>query len=217
MPRRPRAQQAKAQNAAQACEAYKQVTRKVQKATIEEVEDEDASRHHHDPDMCTHNESPLEDPEIVEITNEFVHIQEGGFLGCGPELDDDEDEDDPDPSIEIQELTDLEVFTQTLQKAHDAATAAERKCQKGNKRPRRYLGNSKRTWRRHELNRKELEKNGFTSVIQWLAAAQREKRDGSVSTKCSSNQAEADYVSSDEELDDEVRDFIEGKEKRSTC
>jgi len=43
MPRRPRAQQAKAQNAAQAHKAYIQVTRKVKKATIEEVEDEDAS------------------------------------------------------------------------------------------------------------------------------------------------------------------------------
>ena len=105
-----------------------------------------------DPDMCTHNESPLEDSEIVEITSEFICIQEGGFLGYDPELDDDEDEDDPDPSIEIQELTDLEVFMQTLQKAHDAATAAEHKCQKGNKRPRTYLGNSNRTQRHHEIN-----------------------------------------------------------------
>ena len=53
MHQRPRVQQAKAQNAAQAREAYRQVTRKVQKATIEEVKDEDASRDHHDPDMCT--------------------------------------------------------------------------------------------------------------------------------------------------------------------
>jgi hypothetical protein len=101
-----------------------------------------------------------------------------------------------------------------LQKAHDAATAAERKRQKGNKRPKRYLGNSKRTQRCHELNRKELEKKGFTSVIQWLSAAQKEKRDGSVSAECSSSQAEPDYVSSDQESDDEVRDIIE---KESTC
>ena len=40
---------------------------------------------------CAHNESPLEDPEIGEITNQFVHIQEDGFLGYDPELDDDED------------------------------------------------------------------------------------------------------------------------------
>lgn len=211
MPRRPTSQQAKAQNAAQAREAYKQATRKVQKATVEEVEDEDTPRCH------PHNESPLEDPEIVEIINEFVHIQEDGFIGYDPELEDDEledDEDDPDPLIEIQELTDLEVFTQTLQKAHDAATAAEHERQKGNKRPKRYLGNSKRTRRRHKLNQKELEKKGFTSVIQWLSAAQKEKRDGSVSAECSSSQAEPDYVSSDQESDDEVRDIIE---KGSTC
>jgi hypothetical protein len=101
-----------------------------------------------------------------------------------------------------------------LQKAHDAATAAERKRQKGNKRPKRYLGKSKRTQRCHELNQKELEKKGFTSVIQWLSAAQKEKRDGSVSAECSSSQAEPDYVSSDQESDDEVRDIIE---KESTC
>jgi len=191
------------------------VTRKVQKATIEEVEDKYALRDHHDPDMCTHNESPLGDPDIGEITNQFVHIQEESFLGYDPELYDDEDEeDDPNPLIEIQELTDLEVFTQTLQKAHNATTAAEHEFQKGKKQPRRYLGNSKRTWCHHELNRKELEKTGFTSVIQWVSAAQKEKRDGSVSAKCSSSQAELDYVSSDEESDDEVRDF---KEKWSTC
>jgi hypothetical protein len=45
-------------------------------------------------------------------------------------------------------------------------------------------------------------------VIQWLSAAQKEKREGSFAEKCSSNQAEPDYVSSDEEPDDEVRDFI---------
>jgi len=50
-------------------------------------------------------------------------------------------------------------------------------------------------------------------VIQWVSAAQKEKRDGSVLAKCSSSQAEPDYVSSDEESDDEVRDF---KEKWST-
>ena len=51
-------------------------------------------------------------------------------------------------------------------------------------------------------------------MIQWLSAAQKEKRDGSVSAECSSSQAEPDYVSSDQESDDEVRDIIE---KESTC
>jgi hypothetical protein len=48
MPQGPRSQQAKAQNAAQAHEAYKQATGKVQKATVEEVEDESAPRYHPD-------------------------------------------------------------------------------------------------------------------------------------------------------------------------
>jgi hypothetical protein len=76
--------------------------------------------------------------------------------------------------IEIQELTELEVFTQTLQKAHDAATAAEHEHRKGNKQPKRYLGNSKRTQCRHEHNRKQLEKKGFTSVIHWISETRKE-------------------------------------------
>ncbi|KAF8528100.1 hypothetical protein BU17DRAFT_81330 [Hysterangium stoloniferum] len=149
MPRRSKAQQAKVQNAAQACEAYKQATGKAQKVMVEEVEDKDVIRYH--PDICTHKTSPQEDPKILEIINEFVHIQEDSFLGYDLELDDNDDEDDLDPLIEIQELTDLEVFIQTLQKAHDATTIAEHERWKGNKRPRKYLGNSKRT-QRHMLN-----------------------------------------------------------------
>ena len=72
MPRRPRAQQAKAQNAAQAREAYVQATRKFQKVMVEEIEDVDALRCH--PDRQSHNEGPLEDLEIMEIIKEFVHI-----------------------------------------------------------------------------------------------------------------------------------------------
>ena len=217
MPRRSRAHKAKAQNAAQAREAYGQAIRKVQKVTIEEAMDENAPGHHHcNPNICTHNETPLEDPEIVEIINEFVHIQdsEDSVPGYDPELEDDEDEEDrdnPDPSIEIQELTDLEAFTQTLQKAHDAATATERDHQKGNKRPRRYLRNSKRSRCRHEANRKELEKKGFTSVIQWFSATEKQK---SVPANCDSSQTELGYAldSSDEESDGKVRDFFQSKQ-----
>ena len=84
MPRKPRAQQAKAQNAAQGWElreAYKKATEKVQNATVEGFED----------DNHTHKtRSPEEDPDIVEIISEFVHIQEDDFTGyaSGPDLED---------------------------------------------------------------------------------------------------------------------------------
>jgi hypothetical protein len=100
MPQRSKAQQAKVQNATQACETYKQATGKTQKVMVEEVEDKDVMRYH--PDICSHKTSPQEDPKIVEIINEFVHIQEDSFLGYDPELDD--NEDNLDPLIEIQEL-----------------------------------------------------------------------------------------------------------------
>ena len=90
MPRKPRAQRAKTQNAAQAHEAYKKVMGKDQKAT--EFEDEYAQAHC-DPDNHIHNESPQEDPEIVEIISEFLHIQEDGY----------------DPEIEDEELEDMEI------------------------------------------------------------------------------------------------------------
>ena len=201
MPRKPRAQQAKAQNAAQGRElreAYKKATEKVQNATVEGFED----------DNHTHKtRSPEEDPDIVEIISEFVRIQEDDFTGYASDPDLEDDEDDFDPLIEIQELTELEVFSQTLQKAHDAAADAQREYQKGNKRPKRYPGNSKRTRRRHEHDRKELEKKGFPSVIHWLSAT-RKDNDESASAERSSSRALAEphYVSSDDsdESDDEV-------------
>ena len=146
----------------------------------------------------------------------------GWLSGYDAELEDEvedkaedkaEDKVDSDPSNAIQGLTDLEVFTQTLQNVHDASTAAEHECQKGNKRPRRYLGNSKRTWWHHLLNQKELKKKVFTSVMYWILVAQNKKRVGSVTTKCSSGQAEPDYVSSDKDWDHNVRGLLKVNQK----
>ena len=80
---------------------------------------------------------------------------------------------------------------------------------KGTSDPKGIRGTQKRTQCRHEHNRKELEKKGFTSVIHWFSATQKEN-DGGASTECSSSQAEPNYVSSDlddsdDDSDDEVR------------
>jgi hypothetical protein len=56
------------------------------------------------------------------------------------------------------------------------------------------------------LNQKELKKKGFILVIQWLSAAQKIKSD---SSKCSSSQAEPDYVSSNRKSDNEMRSHKE--------
>ena len=71
------------------------------------------------------------------MTAELNEMQQYTKLATGNRLlfstEDSDDEDDFNPLIEIQELTELEVFMQTLQKAHDAATATECKHQKRNK------------------------------------------------------------------------------------
>jgi hypothetical protein len=65
---------------------------------VEEVEDEDALTCC--PDMCAHKTNP-QNSKIMEIIEKFVYIQEDGFLGYDPELDDEDDDNDSDLLIEI--------------------------------------------------------------------------------------------------------------------
>ncbi|KAF8506349.1 hypothetical protein BU17DRAFT_100798 [Hysterangium stoloniferum] len=69
---------------------------------------------------------------------------------------------------EIQEISALEWFSSTLQKAYDLALAAEREREKGRKRLKQYHGNSTRTKRRFQLIGRELARKGFHSVKDWF-------------------------------------------------
>lgn len=93
------------------------------------------------------NISPF-DPDLVEIMGQFNEMD--GEFPDKEELSDPE-EDDLDDKTEIREISVLEHFIKTLQKAQEVAVEAEREHKKGNKRPRRYDGSSKRTQRRHNF------------------------------------------------------------------
>ena len=63
------------------------------------------------------------DFQLFDIIEQFVQIQDDTLSVC--DSDDDDDEEASNPTIEIQELSELEVFSQTLKQVHDAAAKAE--------------------------------------------------------------------------------------------
>jgi hypothetical protein len=81
-----------------------------------------------------------------------------------PEDSGDDSEDEEDHNTEIQEISELEIFTETLKRAQKVAVARERELEKGRKRPHRYTGNSQRTRERHAKIRRDMQKKGFLSV-----------------------------------------------------
>ena len=139
----------------------------------------------------------VQDPELTEIIGRFACMEEDGFDTESEGVDSEDEEGDGElaAGTEIREDSNLQLFASTLQRAHDAATAAERERQRGNKRPRTYSGHSKRTLRRHELNQKELEKKGYTSVKSWFAKMDSEKGRGDL------GEVSAECVSSDDKID----------------
>lgn len=156
------------------------------------------SGHSHDQN----NHTPF-DPNLVEIIGRFDDLENDFPDLYAPAEADEEGEEDDD--TEIQEISALEHFTETLQKAQQAATAAEREREKGNKRPRQYDGTSKKSRRRYDQTRRELGKKGFISVTDYW---KRKKKCEPEAIICQDSAIkEAEYISSDDENDIEV---IEG-------
>jgi hypothetical protein len=166
MPRKTRANHARAEN-------LRKITRKP-KASIEEVPDEEPipavqvphplAESHEMSTSNGHNSDDI-DPELLDII---------GALRGTAMVDDEDDvselgsENDEDEIPEIQEISALEQFSSTLQKAHDLALAAEREREKGRKRPKRYHGNSLRTKQRCRQLGREFSEKGFHSVKEWF-------------------------------------------------
>lgn len=167
MPRKTHANRARAEN-------LHKWQNQATKPTVEDVEDDGCvnlnpclpSSHtlpNPDASSCRLDDS---DPELLDII---------GALRGAAMIDDEDDisesgsDDDVDEeSDEIQEITALEHFASTLQKAHDLAVAAERAREKGRKRPKTYVGNSVRTKERCRQRGRELAAKGFHSAKTWL-------------------------------------------------
>ncbi|SJK99408.1 uncharacterized protein ARMOST_02706 [Armillaria ostoyae] len=110
-----------------------QLAKKQKRVTVEEIYDND-----NDTSTLTHqvhgmNSSNLCNHVLFEIVEEL-----------DDELDDgEEDSDDEGDSVdepEVRELSELEIFSQTLRNAQEAAKAAEHKTQSN--RPKRYFGST---------------------------------------------------------------------------
>ena len=173
MPRKSRANRARAANL-QRVKRYPS-----QPTSIEEIEEENF----HGPDSHGCRDAPRQDSDdIIGDDAEFLEI-----IGClrGSAMVDDEVEssesdsesevegEDSDKEQEIHEISALEHFSDTLQKAHDLALAAERERERGKKRPKKYNKNSNQTKRRCRQKGRELAAKGFHSVKEWFTQLEK--------------------------------------------
>jgi hypothetical protein len=137
------------------------------------------------------------DSDLTEIITCFDNLEND--LPDLYDSSDSENEDELDDDTEIRELSALEHFAETLQKAQEVATAAEREREKENKRPKRYQGNSKRTRRRHDLKHREFDKEGYILVKEFWEKRRKVNIDPEIPVQEEKDKPE--YVSSDEEIE----------------
>jgi len=119
MPRKSKADQARAENISRAWEQHQQAAQKAHKVTIEEIKDEEATAQSGSGKYTSND--PV-DSQLFDIIEQFVRIQDDTLSVCDS---DDDDEEASSPTIKIHELSELEVFSQTLKQVHDAAAKAE--------------------------------------------------------------------------------------------
>jgi len=100
------------------------------------VQDEES-----DSEYLPEKENQLEGEGEVddEIFARLEGLENEGFLGWDEE---DMEDDDEEAKSEIKDDAALLTFTQTLQRAHDAAAAAQREREAGRKCKQHYTGNS---------------------------------------------------------------------------
>jgi len=87
------------------------------------------------------------------------------------DLESDEEEDDAENYPEIQEPSDLQIFSNILIEAQRIAIEVENERLKESNRPKHHFGNSARTKRRNKRIRKDLEKKGYFSIETWFTNA----------------------------------------------
>ncbi|KAJ7116133.1 hypothetical protein C8R43DRAFT_1137998 [Mycena crocata] len=161
--------------------------------------------HHHDGSHShhPHNSNPGEGEHDwdFDLGNELPDIDCEQFFP--------EEEPDLDEEIvmapEISDETSLDAFSTFLRDAQTAAQEAERAREKERKRPRKYFGNAPRTKRRHIERGKELKKQGFLGIQDFLKAkkAEKEKEKELIIISEDSASEHSDIESPDEWVDDQ--------------
>ena len=208
MPKKTNANQARAENL---CKWKAMVT----KATVEEVEDDESvnscpytlNSHAHpsgpDTSSCQHDENDLELLDIIGALRGAVMVDDED------DISESESDNDGDEEIdEIHEITALEHFASTLQKAHALAATA------GRKRPKVYAGNSVRTKQRCRQRGRELAAKGFRSVKDWLL--QMPPSASCESTACGSPRSDLREESEESSSEDEIQPTRSPQLKKST-
>ena len=89
------------------------------------------------------------------------------------ESDSESEVEGEDKEQEIQEISALEHFSDTLQKAHDLALAVERERERGRKRLKKYIKNSNRTKRWCRQKGREFTAKGFHFIKEWFTQLER--------------------------------------------
>ena len=151
--------------------------------TVEEVPDDG------EPSLTPSTLSPaaIDTPPTFELPE---HIEYLDFIGAleGRAIVEDEEEDLPDlmdranTDPEIQELSALQIFAETLQKAHDTALEAEcEQCKPKKHGP--YLKNSKTTKWRGRKAAEKLADSRFFSIQGFLTHQKAQKAHEGVDTK----------------------------------
>ncbi|KAF8583560.1 hypothetical protein K439DRAFT_1617363 [Ramaria rubella] len=147
MPRKSKSVQKRLQNLPQ--------LRILHKVTVEEVPDEAFTLE--TMPMAMEGDSDDEYDEDDEIIANFEVLENEGFVECDEE---DSEDDDEEAEAESKDDATLLLFSQTLQKAHDVAVAAEQEKEAGQKRKKHYTGNSQRSKERWASKRRMLQVPG---------------------------------------------------------
>ncbi|KAF8207771.1 hypothetical protein K438DRAFT_1755188 [Mycena galopus ATCC 62051] len=148
--------------------------------TVEEIPDEGDCSHSHQSDDANGMLSQLADPghpsvtdiynldpNLIEIIGRFEIMDEyetSGDLFSPEDIGDDDEDHETEDDTEIQEISELEIFTETLKRAQEVAVAREREQEKGRKRPHIYTKNKKRTQERRAKFNRDMHAKGFLSV-----------------------------------------------------
>ena len=143
-----------------------------------------------DSDSDSEGEESTEDDPITIIgyLDDFEEEPLPDLMSEIPDQDSDLDMDDE--FEEIVEVSDLEMFANTLAEAQRVAVEAEvRRLKESNRsnRSKHYLGNTARTKRHHRQIGRELEAKGYQSIKTWFA-----KQKESSGSENASHNAEAD-------------------------
>jgi hypothetical protein len=133
------------------------------------------------------------DPNLVEIIGRFEIMDEYESADdlCSPDDNGDNSEAEDGnghDETEIQEISELENFAETLKCAQRIAVTHERERDKGRKRPHRYTKKSKRTRERQAKIGKDMQKKGFLSVASFFAHIRQKiaNQDGTSETSAGS-------------------------------